>query len=86
MHELSVALEICRIAEEKLGPAQVNRLVALGVEVGDQAGIEPDNLVFCLEALLGAPPFGSARPVLTRLPGDALRVSYLEVDDGGPDD
>lgn len=86
MHELSVALEICRIAEEKLGPAQANRLVALGVEVGDQAGIEPDNLVFCLEALLGAPPFGSARPVLTRLPGDALRVSYLEVDDGGPDD
>jgi hypothetical protein len=54
--------------------------------VGEQAGIEPDNLTFCLEALLGAPPFGSARPAITRLPGDALRVSYLEVDDGGPDD
>lgn len=86
MHELSLALEICRIAEEKLGPEQASRLVTLGVEVGDQAGVEPDNLTFCLEALLGAPPFGGARPAITRLPGDALRVSYLEVDDGGPDD
>jgi Zn finger protein HypA/HybF involved in hydrogenase expression len=86
MHELSLALEICRIAEEKLGSGQAGRLVTLGVEVGDEAGIEPDNLRFCLEALLGAPPFGSARPAVTRLPGDVLRVSYLEVDDGGPDD
>jgi len=86
MHELSVALEICRIAEEKLGPGEAGRLVAVGVEVGEQAGIEPDNLTFCLEALLGAPPFGSARPEITRLPGDTLRVSYLEVEDGRPDD
>lgn len=82
MHELSVALEICRIAEEKLGSAGVGRLVTVGVEVGEQAGIEPNNLTFCLEALLAAPPFGSARPEVTRLPGDVLRVSYLEVDDG----
>ena len=86
MHELSVALEICRIAEEKLGPAVVGRLVTVGVEVGEQAGIEPDNLTFCLEALLAAPPFGSARPAVTRLSGDILRVSYLEVDDGRSDD
>jgi Zn finger protein HypA/HybF involved in hydrogenase expression len=86
MHELSVALEICRIAEERLGSAQAGRLRAVGVEIGDQAGIEPDNLTFCLEALLAAPPFGGARPAVTRLPGDALRVSYLEIDDGRPDD
>ena len=84
MHELSLALEICRIAEERLGSADAGRLVAVGVEVGEQAGIEPDNLSFCLEALLAAPPFGSASPRITRLPGDTLRVSYLEVDDGRP--
>jgi Zn finger protein HypA/HybF involved in hydrogenase expression len=86
MHELSVALEICRIAEERLGPEGAASLVKVGVEVGDLAGVEPDNLSFCLEALLPAPPFGSARPDVVRLPGDLLRVSYFEVDDGRPAD
>lgn len=86
MHELSVALEICRIAEERLGTEAAASLVAVGVELGDLAGVEPDNLTFCLEALLAAPPFGHARPHIVRLPGDLLRVSYLEVDDGRPDD
>ena len=85
MHELSLALEICRIAEEKLGPDGAAQLITVGLEVGDRAGVEPDNLTFCLEALLAAPPFGHARPTVTRLPGDTLRVTYLEVDDGGPD-
>jgi Zn finger protein HypA/HybF involved in hydrogenase expression len=86
MHELSLALEICRIAEERLGPDGAGQLVTLGVEVGDEAGVEPENLTFCLEALLGAPPFQGARPAITRQPGDVLRVLYLEVSDGGPDD
>lgn len=85
MHELSVALEICRIAEERLPPGQAAALLEVGVEVGDNAGLEAGNLEFCLEALLRHPPFGSARPVLRRTPGDALRVEYLEFDDGRPD-
>jgi Zn finger protein HypA/HybF involved in hydrogenase expression len=86
VHELSVALEICRIAEERLGPGELARLVGLGVEMGDESGLEPENLRFCLETLLSSPPFGAARPVITRLPGDALRVTYLEIEDGRPDD
>jgi Zn finger protein HypA/HybF involved in hydrogenase expression len=85
VHELSVALEICRIAEERLGPGDLPRLMALGVEMGDESGLEPENLRFCLETLLSSPPFGAARPVITRLPGDALRVTYLEIEDGSPD-
>jgi Zn finger protein HypA/HybF involved in hydrogenase expression len=86
MHELSVALEICRIAEDRLGEGDPQRLVTVGLDLGDESGLEPENLRFCLETLLSAPPFGAARPVITRLPGDALRVTYLEIDDGGPDD
>ena len=85
MHEMSVALEVCRMAEAHLDrPAM--RLVELGLEVGDDAGLEPDNLQFCLEALLAVPPFSGARAVVTRVAGDVLRLTYLEVDDGGPDD
>ena len=73
-----MALEICRLAEERLGP-DVESLVAVGVSVGDDAGVEPHNLQFCLEALLAEPPFRGATPRILRGTGDALHLSYLEV-------
>jgi Zn finger protein HypA/HybF involved in hydrogenase expression len=85
MHELSVALEVCRMTEERLGAHGVRAVRAVGVEVGEDAGVEIGNLEFCLEALLAEPPFAGARPVILRQPGDILRLAYLEVDDGRPD-
>lgn len=82
MHEMSVALEICRMAEERIGSEALPRLVEVGVEIGDDAGLEPENLRFCLETLLASPPFTQACPVLDRCPGDVLRLTYLELDDG----
>ena len=86
MHEMSIALEVCRIAEQQVGSGAAGRVVAVGLDVGDDAGVEVSSLEFCLESLLSEPPFDGATPVITRLPGDTLRVSYLEVDDGRPDD
>ena len=86
MHEMSVAMEVCRLAEERLSPAELPQLITVGLDVGDDSGLEPDNLLFCLEALLAAPPFHNARPDVTRCPGDVLRVTYLELDDDRPDD
>ncbi len=68
------------MAEERLG-SDASRLVALGVSVGDDAGIEPENLAFCLEALLEEPPFEGAEPRILREPGDGLHLSYLEIID-----
>lgn len=85
MHEMSLALEIGRIAELEAGGSAGN-VITVAVEIGDEAGVEPENLTFCLEAVLATPPFRRARPVITRCPGDTLRVSYLEVDDERPDD
>lgn len=86
MHELSLALEVCRMAEERLGREQLGDVVAVGLEVGDDAGIEVVNLEFCLEALLTQPPFARGKPVIARATGDILRLTYLEVDDGDRDD
>jgi Zn finger protein HypA/HybF involved in hydrogenase expression len=86
VHELSVALEVCRMAEARLGPEGSGRLRVIGLEVGDQAGLEPANLTFCLDALLSQPPFGEARAAVIRCAGDVLRLDYLEVDDGNPND
>ena len=86
MHEMSIALEVCRLVEERLGSEGVHKLVAVGVTVGDEAGVEPENLTFWLEALLAEAPFRGAAPRVIREPGDALHLSYLEVDDGRQND
>jgi Zn finger protein HypA/HybF involved in hydrogenase expression len=86
MHELSLAVEICRIAERAVGPGGTRRIREVTVAVGDAAGVEPSSLSFCLETLLDEPPFHHARPRLVRETGDALRVCALEVDDDDPDD
>jgi Zn finger protein HypA/HybF involved in hydrogenase expression len=87
MHEMSIALEVCRLAEERLGREALPRLVTVGLDVGDGAGVEVLSLKFCLEAALAAPPFAGAKPAITRFAGDVLRLSYLEVeDDDGQED
>ena len=85
MHELSLALEVCRMAAARLPVDEPGRLVAVGVEVGEDAGIEVENFRFCLEALLQDAPFAGARPEILSGPGGDLRLAYLEVDDGSPD-
>ncbi|MGK2963239.1 MAG: hydrogenase/urease maturation nickel metallochaperone HypA [Gemmatimonadaceae bacterium] len=85
MHEMSLAMEIARIAEVKLG-ATAPQLVTVAVDVGDSAGIEQSSLEFCLEAVFATPPFAGAKPRIVRCAGDVLRVAYLEIDDGRPDD
>ena len=84
MHEMSIALEIARIAEHRLGAA-AGQLVTVAVEVGDDSGIEPTSLEFCLEAVLATPPFRGAKGTVVRTGGDVLQLAYLEVDDGNPD-
>ncbi len=86
MHEMSIALEICRIVQEQAGEDGCASVVAVGLEVGEMAGVEVDNLSFWLEALLSDKPFRGARPRIDAVPGDVLRVTYLEVEDGNPED
>jgi len=78
-------MEIARIAEDKLGEDSP-MLAVVAVEVGDDAGVEPSSLEFCLEAVLATPPFRGARAEILRRPGNVLQVVWLEVDDGCPDD
>ncbi|NOT09951.1 MAG: hypothetical protein HOP28_17300 [Gemmatimonadales bacterium] len=86
MHELSLALEVCRLAGEAGARQGGGTIRAVGVEVGDDAGIEVANFRFCLEALLAEPPFYEARADLVPARGDVLRLLYVEIDDGHPDD
>lgn len=84
MHEFSVALEVCRIVEDQVGRSELPHVLEVGVEIGVNSGLESASLAFCLEALLAQPPFRLAKAELLSVPGDVLRVQYLEIDDGDP--
>lgn len=81
MHEMSIAVEVCRMAEAHVGRDRLANVIEVGLDVGSDAGVEVDNLEFCLEALLSNPPFGRAKPIVEQLPGDVLRMTYLELDE-----
>ena len=83
MHEMSVALEVLSIVERHVGKESHADVSKVGLEVGDESGVVPDSLEFCLGILLAAAPFDNATAHVDRVAGDALRVSYLEVEDGG---
>ena len=85
MHEMSLALEVGRLVEDQLR-IHPGRLLRVGVKVGDDAGVEPGNLAFCLEAVLAHPPFSGATAIMERVGGDLLNLDFVEIDDGYPDD
>jgi len=79
-------MEVCGIAEEHVGRDRLAGVLIVGLDVGDEAGVEIDNLEFCLEVLLSESPFGKAKPKIERVRGNVLRVTHLEVEDESPDD
>lgn len=81
-----MALEVCRLAQNAVYPADPARVVTVGVVLGDRSTIEPANFEFCLEALLSQPPFGHAVPSIERTAGDDLRLDYVEVEDASTPD
>ncbi len=85
MHELSLALEVGRLVEEEMLRTP-GRLVRVGLLVGQECGVEPANLAFCLEAVLAYPPFSGAPAIMQPVDGDILRLDFVEIDDGRPDD
>lgn len=79
---MSLAVEVGRLAAEQVDRELLPRVSAVGVEVGDRAGVVIDALEFCLQAVLTEPPFDDARPVLERCRGDVLRLAWIDVEDG----
>ena len=81
MHEMSIAMSVCQLAEDKLGTDALRQVTRVGLTVGHDSGVEPASLEFCLDVLLAEPPFGGAKTVITHTAGDELHLDYLEVDD-----
>jgi hydrogenase nickel incorporation protein HypA/HybF len=52
MHELGIADSILDIARAEWGRNKNTRLIRVGIKLGDVAGVDPDSLSFCFDALV----------------------------------
>jgi len=61
MHEMGIAAEVARIAQEEAARAGAARIVGLRLRVGAWSGVEPESLRFALEVLGEGTPLAGCR-------------------------
>ena len=60
MHELTIAASILDIVQHNVRASDANRVRAVRVRVGDMAGVVPDSLEFCFDAIVTDTPYAAA--------------------------
>jgi hydrogenase nickel incorporation protein HypA/HybF len=68
MHEASVATGILDIVRQHVPAADALRVRAVRVRIGDMAGVVPDSLGFCFEAIVSGTEYASAFLEIDRVP------------------
>ena len=68
MHEASVAIGILDIVREHVLAPDALRVRAVRVRVGDMAGVVPESLEFCFEAIVSGTDYASAFLEIDRVP------------------
>lgn len=68
MHELSMAAGILDIVQQNVRAADAGRVRAVRVRVGDLAGVVPDSLEFCFDAIIADTPYAAAFLEIDRVP------------------
>ncbi len=72
MHEMALAEGILQIVEEAAGKQGFSRVTEVRLEIGALAGVEPEALTFCLDAVFRGSVAEGARVELERLPGQGF--------------
>ena len=90
MHEMGIASSVLEAVDKELHAYPGERAAKIGLEIGEFAGVDPESLRFCFEAIArssGLAPLeleiewckaGEGRR------GDELRIAYLELEDDEP--
>ncbi len=68
MHELSVARDLLDLVGEHVGPRDAPRVTVVTVRLGTLAGVVPESLAFCFDALVADTLFRRARLAIERVP------------------
>lgn len=68
MHELAIAAGILDIVQQNVLASDATRVRAVRVRVGDLAGVMPDSLSFCFDAIVADTPYADAFLAIDRVP------------------
>ena len=79
MHEVAVAGSILDAVRAEAAARKPARPVKVGVRVGEMAGIDPDSLAFCFEALVEGTDMEPLELEIEPGSADELEFSYLEL-------
>jgi hydrogenase nickel incorporation protein HypA/HybF len=80
VHELGIASSIIETVETESRRHPGARVCAVGLRLGEWAGVDPDSLRFCFEALVKHGALDPLSLEIAQCPGDELVIAYLEVE------
>ena len=80
MHEVAIAGGILDAVRTELAARQPEKAVKVGVRVGEMAGIDPESLVFCFEALVKDSDLDPLELAIEKGRADELEFIYLELE------
>lgn len=81
MHEVGIAAGILDAVRKESAPRAPARAVKVGVRIGEMAGIDPDSLAFCFEALVKGSDLEPLELAIEPGRADELEFAYLELEE-----
>ena len=80
MHEVGIAEGILKAVRAEAAPRHPARATKVGVRIGPMAGIDPESLSFCFEALVKGTDLEPLELSIEGGAGDELEFAYLELE------
>ncbi len=81
MHEVGIAAGILDAVRKETAMRPAARAVKVGVRIGEMAGIDPESLAFCFEALVKGSDLEPLALEIHRAPADELEFVFLELEE-----
>jgi hydrogenase nickel incorporation protein HypA/HybF len=81
VHEVGVASGIIEAVRKELEPRVGSRATKVGVRIGEMAGVDPESLTFCFEALVKGTEMEALALEIMRGEADELEFAFLELEE-----
>jgi hydrogenase nickel incorporation protein HypA/HybF len=81
MHEVGVASGIIEAVRKETAARAGARATKVGVRIGEMAGIDPESLAFCFEALLKGTEMEPLELEIQKGQADELEFAFLELEE-----
>ena len=68
MHELSIAQDILAIIRQNVPQEELKNIQSVNVKIGEMAGVVPDSLEFCFQAMVSGTEMEDSKLVIEKIP------------------